>query len=955
MNSDQRQSELAREFILFIEQENESVIEELRSLDNDLSPSLTKILTAFDELPHSSKITFTILASENEFAQNAISIAIKHGVLKPESSAYNGYRNGLITFSFLVGKYFELTKLTELTNNIWANVARALIGDMKVWRSDVSLRTVNAARNLKNTFNKTTTGNHLKLSAYSNESNSRGRSPNETNLDHICSSSKNYLAWLSLWNEWKKDIVLKNAKKLSAALSHFINFLKSEKVDLDPKEFLLLKHKPCFWKYIKEINNDPRPIAIKVHEFSNWIINDKLRDAEGGNYALLATPLLEQQVYAHVLKYKRRDFKGKAENVKAVLPIKYLNLLKTILTEDDASWPKSLAWTWQPLLNHKTNVIENVWLPHLTIIYLLLLELPVRKIQVAALDSGEGDDFRWIDGNWQFNNTCTRGYWSMNHGDTRGRGVIRRPYIESENTTSIYINTNKTQDIEQGFGATSGYTIEWHNQQIIALVDLMRDWQALYNPIDKPTAYRDLPKNTFADDPTEAVINMIPDRFYLFRYPLNAADNGSIAPPADYVLFKFWHVLMNELEQRLKELGEDVTITTGWNGSLPNKSIFTPHCLRGSGLTALSEAGVPFEILSKIIAGHSAYLMTLGYVKYNSAYISNALNEARIKIEKSEQENYTKYLKNSTWDDAYKYAIFNESLDSSRWEATKSIPLFENRQIGVCPNSGTRCNEGGESLRRDGSSTVNAPVPGGNGNCVRCRFFMTGLPFLIPLWLKCNKDLSEAQQLSTEANTISIQLEQLRAKRYKVVKEEGSLHVPSSMQVEIKQTEARLDAKSAKLDEVLLNAHAAYNLVEKIKERMAVGKATLPQLGNETHDIIGENEFHDVSLFKQRDFLIRASRLYPHIKDERLELERNHFIDQIMFNMGMTPITLSTLTPAEKESACDAAAKFLNARLSDHELSMLESGAININDLGIDARDVQALSTAIGNIKNKLN
>ena len=485
----------------------------------------------------------------------------------------------------------------------------------------------------------------------------------------------------------------------------------------------------------------------------------------------------------------------------------------------------------------------------------------------------------------------------------------------------------------------------------------MREWQRVYNPVKGPLSYKDLPANTFSDSPTEAVLKLIPDRFYLFRYPLNSATNSfySSAPPADYLTFRFWHLLMNELERRLNEIGEKVTITLNWAANLPSTSIFTPHSLRGSGLTALAEAGVPIEILSKVVAGHASILMTLGYIKYNNAYISNILDVARLKIEQSEQENFTQFLKNTTWDDAYKYAVFNEEVASDQWQNSKAAHLFENRQIGICPNSGTQCGEGGELIRKNGhSKDVYGPVIGGNGNCVRCRFFMTGLPFLVPLWLKVNKDLSDAQQVSIEVETLSKDLEKLRTKRFNIVKEQGVKHIPQNLQAEIKQVEARLDNKSSKLDEILSNAHATYNLVEKVKALAKVENSNLPALPFADEDLKGASGFHEISPFKQKDFIVQASRLYPHVKDEKLEMERDHFIDQIMFNMGMTPITLSPLTETEKKLACDAAASFLNSKLSDYEIQMLESGSVDLRDLGIGKNIAEELSIVVDDMLKKI-
>ena len=157
---------------------------------------------------------------------------------------------------------------------------------------------------------------------------------------------------------------------------------------------------------------------------------------------------------------------------------------------------------------------------------------------------------------------------------------------------------------------------------------------------------------------------------------------------------------MLELQERLNAIGEDIQIVTSYNkykeSDEPNGSIFVPHGLRVTGLTALMEAGVPIEVLSKIVAGHASILMTLHYIKFNNTHITDVLNKAQVEIEASEQQNYKQWLREASWRDARKYSVFNsEDTYSNSWGTSKNdSSLFENRQIGICPNSGTLCETG---------------------------------------------------------------------------------------------------------------------------------------------------------------------------------------------------------------------------------------------------------------------
>lgn len=653
VNHLEKQTQLAKEILLFDDKNIIKAILKLKHLDTEESPSLFVLLMTLNTLSNESKVIINTQAEDDPFVKSVINEVVEKRLINIDGSGWIGYRNGLVRFSFVISKYLGISHISEFSFENWEVLLQALVDESNFWRNESATVIENAVRTFVKAVNTSHTDYHIKLRAIKN-SNRKSRSSRQTQIEHLSKKGHHFQEWTSLFDEWLKFQILKNSKSLKASFSLFLQFLHANNQDITPTEFMMLSKKPSFWTFLKNSlnakQNTLRSHALKMYEFTNWIIKDKLSDIEDGELITVATPLLPLEEYHFIANYTVSNTKGKADNVKAILPIKYLNLIRQILTENDHEWPRTIEWSYNKLLNHDTGQVEFVWHPHLTYLYLILLEVPVRKIQVLSLDSGEGDDIQWIDGAWQPNTSINAGYWSKNYGDEIGRGVIRKAYNNGVETTSIYVNTNKTQDIQQKFSATSGYTINWHNETLIKLINYMREWQRKYNRVNSPLSYIDLPSYVFSVSPTEAALNLIPDRFYLFRYPLNSATNSfyASAPPADYITFRFWHLLMNELERRLNEMGENVLITLDRTANLPSKSVFTPHSLRGSGLTALAEAGVPIEILSKVVAGHASILMTLGYIKYNNAYISNILDKARLKIEQNEQENYTQYLKNAT-------------------------------------------------------------------------------------------------------------------------------------------------------------------------------------------------------------------------------------------------------------------------------------------------------------------
>jgi hypothetical protein len=131
---------------------------------------------------------------------------------------------------------------------------------------------------------------------------------------------------------------------------------------------------------------------------------------------------------------------------------------------------------------------------------------------------------------------------------------------------------------------------------------------------------------------------------------------------------------------------------------------------------------------------------------------------------------------------------------------------------------------------------------------------------------------------------------------------------------------------------MLLEAHRAFTLTEAVRN---VGQGDNPSLPIALEDE-GDSGFvfEETSAFKQQDFLVQASRLYPLLEADDAEKDRAHFIDTVLFNSGIAPIGLSRLTDAEKRDAADAAAKYLITHLTDQELTMLEDNTVTLTELG---------------------
>lgn len=917
-----------------------------RSADVSFNP-IPELLIARRNVPHSLGLRLLEIEKTFPISTEFMTYASRLGILKKQEINHNTKVNAVTQILAVIRTYYQISHFREIDLTIWRDFAEQVKKPDTNFQEGLSTVHINAIRILAKALS-----GFFETKRYSYLiAKHRSARDYSHNGRHIAQQFEN---WEQYYNEWISGVMVKSIKDRKASFNKLRGYLASFEDASEPLAFLSRERSYSFWQYLSNKKyRDKRATALQMNDFVNWIIEHYLTETDDSGDATIAYPILSAKEINYVLDWKNTNVARPSESVKHAMPTKWLLLCKEILTENNYAWPKSLPYEYVEIYNSEIKSYEQVWSPISTCVYLIMCELPLRRIQVKSLDSGEGDTERYDASTkeWVANTSTHAKYWSIRNEGQPERGFIRKIITQGQQSVGFYINTNKTQDRSTAFSDMSGYVIPWNNADLINIYDYTRAWQEKYNPVEYPQKYKDIPNRVFSTESSELVKNLIPDRFYLFRSRLHAEFG---APISDAHLHRFWLALMEELERRLQKQGDDVQIITKRSKhNAPQIAIFTPHGLRVTGLTAFVEAGVPIEVLSKIVAGHASILMTLYYVKFNPAHISKVLTEAQKKIEDSAQANFSTYMKNALWEDANKYSVFNDQITIKTIYDTQDTALWESNQIGICPNASTRCNEGGELIRKDGKKDIYGEVPGGKGNCVRCRFFLTGKPWLLPLWLHTNKLLADSRKMSLSVEKARNELEGLYAARKKIVKENGSAFIPSDLTSNIKAAEGQLDRKTAELDQTLCDAHAAYRLTEGLRK--------LPDFGDESNNLpalldedAGETEFVEQHRFRQQNLLVQASRLYQHIHDDDLERERNQFIDKVMFQAGLTPLTLTTLSEDEVKSAADALSTYLASQLTDAEMDMLEKGAVSLDELGLKTganKLVSTLSSSAGQLE----
>lgn len=427
-----------------------------------------------------------------------------------------------------------------------------------------------------------------------------------------------------------------------------------------------------------------------------------------------------------------------------------------------------------------------MWSPVRAVALLVKLTLPLRTYQVRMLDSGEADTWRYAQSEWAPNTG------RLASGDVRRpirRGVFRR--IEDHETqavhTAFYINTNKTADIGKD-GSDLGYVTPWQHDELLYWLEKLRNWQQKYNPIDSPTAWDELEVKHLRHARSEIRLLRLPVACFLFRNPvLKGAERAK--PFAAQGLSRHWYDLLLELQNRCKARGEE--LPTGqhlkfvepWEHSNSGyKTLFPLHTLRVSLLTSLAlDAEVPLVVLSKLVAGHSRIFMTLYYTKVSVVRMTDVLNDASVHLAASAGLELQRFLAEASYEHLASKIVANDDAgmqaalapnpgerNPAGWMARhhgiclvggNSSPLVLNSRIGGCFNGGGlfRANHGGESVEH-------LPVPGGPGNCVRCRWFVTEPHYLDALRAHFNNlsyrlgaQAQQAQEYEQRLNTLGTQ------------------------------------------------------------------------------------------------------------------------------------------------------------------------------------------------------
>lgn len=567
-----------------------------------------------------------------------------------------------------------------------------------------------------------------------------------------------------------------------------------------------------------------------------------------------------------------------SETYREALPSRLLREAFTILTEKDWEWAKRQG-DWVDVVDGDTGERVRVWCPVRATALALKLLLPLRSFQVRMLESSEGDSECYRDGRWIPNDSPHAAH--PHRGVQRGFLRAFRDAHTGDVSTGFYVNTNKSADRFPD-AAEEGYSIPWQHDEAIRIVAQLEAWQRRYNPISEPLAWSRIREQSVS----LATVPRAGAALFLMRDPCGTDPNHPVTAGR---LSGLWDKAVVSLEDRLYTQGQRLLdgsrirltfeLPPRTDGYVQRKSRYDLHTLRVTLITLLAtEGGVPLHILSKCIAGHSALLMTLYYVKVNAETMKRTMVEAASKIDTGAQAEFARYLRSETRkaegfvaNDPAGVAALDRSAPAS-WMVVDT---------GICPVGGQPCDRGGPKLLKGGYG----PVPGGPRNCTRCRFHITGPAFLGGLVARFNASSVNVQVAKKNRERAELDLTAANDALFdaQTAREEGD---PQA----VRRAQERLDVADASLANHAGTLHAVYGLVERCKA-IGAGQGGLNLvLAGDLGDL--QTAVWSTSDLDVMDAVCQAATVHPCDETRAASLRRSQLLDRLLVRSGQLPVLL---------------------------------------------------------------
>lgn len=758
-----------------------------------------------------------------------------------------------------------------------------------------------------------------------------------------------YAEWRNYAVQFYKE-VSGNFAIISTAINRFFDYLATHKLFATPAEFLLRKHAhriPSFFDTHCPPSDHGAALNNAVADFLDWVlVQEEFVDVDDDDIPI-TLPIFKNPIHKTI----RSDHSPKqgTESNKNVMPYWMIHDLRRRLAQGpnfrDWHWAQGLAgketlsgqkesreWYEVPMDKidkadpdcvwrireriDQPSVVE-LWSPVRWVTLLIKLQTTARLGQTRMMDSGEADTFVFQEGKFVRNKSKLAQGTLRN---PRNQGSIRQ---SDHGGTVLYFNTNKTADIKK-VGSEKGMECPWpvfpeyQDDPYFWIAKLAR-WQSKYNPVEKATAWIDIPSSRRLKGKSEAVCSTYPDATFLFRTPESPTEESF--PIAYAALYKGWQKIMLGYQEILKNEGR-----TNPDGS-PIELIkdglawITPHGLRVSLITHLiMDGGMAPELMMKIV-GHARFIMTIYYTKPGLKRIQEALATATTVLNETKEHAFMRDLQSRTEEELRKHVVFNAG------EMTGIIPPnpadrnpigWMEMHDGICLAGGNTgplngdhlvpgCHNGGPKL--EGQKQWHGPVPGGVRNCTRCRWKCAGKVHLLGLQATFNN----RQYHLYKASATAIEAERNRDEIFRKKARLEAQGEPFTGQADLRTAERLHEAAIQKMEQLAMDLAALDRLICRITQlpEEADGQTALAAVGDaKTLQAVIEETSSELAVLTE---ICADIELYPDLDPGSAIFEFAQLLDSAFEREGQ-PLTLARLSEKEKLVAANATMRELERR-----------------------------------------
>ncbi len=792
---------------------------------------------------------------------------------------------------------------------------------------------------------------------------------NDLEFNYLIKVNPQLNQWRSLAVEWFKDQKRSRAVRQQALNRFLLDYIHDLELEMNPYSFLHKSYaSPSFWNILGYKSNTAVALNNYIVEFLDWVLQEKLSIEDD-----FGTRIIPNEYRNSITKRLREGSLNNGETFRSPLPFRYIRELRSMLCQgpnfSDWKWAHSAVdqdWfevdcsivdetdadcLWRkrtvPMYNYDRRIIGyreifEIWSPVRAVALYVKLMLPLRTHQVRMLDSGEADTWRYVRGRWVLNS----GHLATG-SEKRPymRGVFHRTMENGKPMTGFFINTNKTADINK-HEKDKGYVIPWQMEELLSVLEKLRDWQSKYNPLSHPTNWVDLKPKHDEGLTHKNILGLRGTACFLFRMAAARYAEDRILPMCDNLLDTIWYKLLLELETRCKARGETIDDDSkirlvydkpdAREGKDFTTTHYPLHSLRVSLITAFAlEGGVPFPILSKLIAGHSRLLMTLYYTKAGKAHVTEVMSEAEKALLETDKESYRRFLQNATYEQLE--ARFAANDPAAFWavsqQKTFSSVVFEDK--GICPMGCGACDIGGDAMRKTSNNkTLYAPVAGypAEKNCVRCRFFLSGPAFLPGLIAHFNNISYQLTECSNRYVMFMDQVEKLEELRFT----HEARGLPFTAKQELEKTSKFCEQEAQKADKFIYDLRATLRLIDRcieiLKSPQAVGVKLVPvgtisdiqyalkEIGSEMH---------------QLEVICENAVLYVEADASKAILRRSQILDTMLRINGKSPLLL-TLRPEQQLYVGNHLMQIIKDRVGNLPAAVeVAEGKVLLSEIGI--------------------